>query len=133
MNSDFYEGFVNAYVNKELTETYVRGKLEKYWKEAFIQHTAKIAFDFQTLDADKYNILFARKNGIKWIWQFIFLSYHDQELLLLESRYRYVAKYFKHLNTLQSQRGVLAKKDASKICKLLQFFIVKDVSLKLMV
>ena len=66
-NSEFYEAFVKTYVNEELTETYDRGKLEKYRKEAFIQHTAYIAYDFQILDADKYNILFECKNGIKWI------------------------------------------------------------------
>ena len=124
-NSEFYEAFVNTYANKlstkELTETYIKGKLEKYRKEAFIQHTVKFAFDFQISDADKYNILFECKNGIKWIWQFIFLSYYDQELLLLESRYQHVAKDFERLNTFQTQKGMIAKKDASKVCKLFQF------------
>ena len=120
-NADFFQAFVNIYVNKDLTDTYVKGKLEKYRKEAFLQHTARIAFDFQISDADKYTILFDCRNCIKWIWQFIFLSYHDQELLLMEPRYQHVAKDFERVNTFQKQKGVIAKRMLQKCANFSSF------------
>ena len=46
------------------------------------------------------------------------VSYHDQALLRLESRYLHAAKDFERLNTLQTQKGVIAKKMLLKYANL---------------
>ena len=131
---EFYEAFTNVYADKPKDEAYFKRKLELYRKEAFIVYAANLVFDFKISDADKYNILLeTSKNGIKLIWQFIYLSYQNQELLMLDQRYKHYADTFDRINKFQRNGGRIAKADSSKVCKLFQnfqFFVLKNSVLK---
>ena len=62
------------------------------------------------------------------MWQFVFLSFMDQELLMLESRYKQHAEDFNRINTHQLETGLIAKlkKDGRKVYRLFEIFCLKD-------
>ena len=64
--------------------------------------------------------------NLKLMWQFIFLSFMDQELLMLELRYKQHAEDFNRINTFQIENGLLAKKDGPKVYRLFKLFCLKD-------
>ena len=87
---------------------------------------AKTAFDFNLDDSTRLENLFGPDGNIKTMWLFIYLSFHDQEMLMLELRHKQYAEDFNILNEFQIQRGMLAKKDMAKIYRLFKFFCLKD-------
>ena len=65
--------------------------------------------------------LFGPGGNMKKMWLFIYMSFHEQEMLMLELRYKQYAEDLNELNEFQIQRGMLAKKDVAKIYRLFQF------------
>ena len=129
-NANFYEAFVNHYAKPEKEDGYFKRKLDAYQKDAYIRHTAVLSFDFQISDADKHKLMFETRNGIKLIWQFICLSYQDQELLMMDQRYQQYAKTFDRIHNFQVQAGMIAKADGPKVCKLFQFYFEESHTTK---
>ena len=60
------------------------------------------------------------------MWQFIFLSFMDQELLMLELRYKQHADDFNGINAFQIENQLIAKKDGPEVYRLFQLFCLKD-------
>ena len=56
----------------------------------------------------------------------MFLSFMDQELLMLELRYKQHAEDFNRINTHQFETGLIAKKDGPKVYRLFKLFCLKD-------
>ena len=52
------------------------------------------------------------------MWQFIFLSFMDQELLMLELKYKQHSEDFSRINNYQIEHGLIAKKDGPKVYRL---------------
>jgi len=50
----------------------------------------------------------------------------DQEIMMLELRYKQYAEEFNHINTFQKETGLIAKKDGPKVCRLFKLFCLKD-------
>ena len=66
---------------------------------------AKTAFDFNLDDKTRLENLFGPEGNLKNMWLFNYLSFHDQELMILELRYKQYAEEFTRLNEFQKQGG----------------------------
>ena len=104
---EFFEAFVNKFTNKD-TE-YRANKLKLFREDCSIQVMAKTAFDFNLDDSTRLENLFGPIGNIKKMWLFIYLSFHDQEMLMLELRHKQYAEDFNKLNEFQIQKGMFAK------------------------
>jgi len=121
---EFFEAFVNKFTDKDFA--YRTNKLKLFREDCSIQVMAKTAFDFNLDDSTRLENLFGPIGNIKKMWLFIYLSFHDQEMLMLELRHKQYAEDFNKLNEFQIQKGMLAKKDMAKIYRLFKFFCLKD-------
>ena len=83
---------------------------------------AKAVFDFSMTDANRFKFLFETGKNLKLMWQFIYLSFFDQELLMLELKHRQNAEDFNRINAFQIENGVIAKKDGPKVYRLFKLF-----------
>ena len=72
-----------------------------YREDNNIQLTAKAVFDYSMKDNDRFKLLFETGSNLKWMWQFIYLSFMDQDLMMLELRYKQYAEEFNQINTHQ--------------------------------
>ena len=50
----------------------------------------------------------------------------DQDLMMLELRYKQYAEDFNGINTFQMEKGLIAKKDWPKVYRLFKLFCLKD-------
>ena len=57
-----------------------------------------------------FEFLVETEGNLKLMWQSVFLSFMDQELLMLELRYKQHADVFNRLNAFQIETGLIAKK-----------------------
>ena len=60
------------------------------------------------------------------MWQFIYLRFFDQELLMLELKHKQQAEDFNRINAIQIENVVIAKKDGPKVYRLLKLSCLKD-------
>ena len=88
-----------------------------------MQNLARAVFDFSLDDKKRFEFLFETEGNLKQIWQFMFLSFMDQELLMLELRYKQHAEDFNRINAHQLETGLIAKKDGPKVYCLFIFFL----------
>ena len=122
--TEFFDAFLNKFTDKDVA--YRANKLKLFREDCSIQVIAKTAFNFNLDDKTRLENLFGSEGNLKKMWLFIYLSFHDQELLMLELRYKQYADDFTRLNEFQKQGGMIAKKDADKIYRLFKFFCLKD-------
>jgi len=98
----------------------------KLFREGHMQSLAKAVFDFSMDDKVRYKLLFETEGNLKLMWQFIFLSFMDQELLMLELKYKQHSEDFSRINNYQIEHGLIAKKDGPKVYRLFELFCLKD-------
>ena len=79
-----------------------------------MKNLARAVFNFSMDDQKRFEFLFENEGNFKLMWQFIFLSFMDQELLMLELRYKQYAEDFNRINTFQIENGLIAKKDGKQ-------------------
>ena len=72
---------------------------------------AKAVFDFSMKDEDRFKFLFETRKKLKLMWQFIYLSFFDQDLLMLELSNKQNAEDFNRINAFQIENGVITRKD----------------------
>ena len=60
------------------------------------------------------------------MWQFVFLSLMDQEMLMLELRYKQHTEDFNRITALKLETGLIAMKDGPKVYRLFKLFCLKD-------
>jgi hypothetical protein len=101
-------------------------KLKEFRKNRKIQILAKAVLDFSMNDTARFDFLFHNKEeNLKLIWQFIYLSFYDQDLMMLELRYKKYAEVFTRINDFQLQCGLIAKKDVQIVYRLFKLFCLK--------
>ena len=106
--SEFFGVFTNKFTNKDLG---VRmQKLKLFREDGHMQSLARAVFDFSMDDKVRYNLLFETEGNLKLMWQFIFLSFMDQELLMLELKYKQHSEDFNRINNYQIEHGLIAKR-----------------------
>ena len=121
---EFFEPFHNKFTKKSEGE---RFQLLKIFREdSNMQLMAKAVFDFSMEDNDRFKLLFETGSNLKRMWQFIFLSFMDQELMMLELRYKQYAEDFNRINAFQTEKNLIAKKDGPKVYRLFKLFCLKD-------
>ena len=92
---DCFSWFNNKFVNKDAG--YRLSKLKMYRENSQMQSLAKSVFDFSMNDEDRFKLLFETEGNLKLIWQFIYLSFFDQDLMMLELKYKQHAEDFQRL------------------------------------
>ena len=70
-----------------------------------MQNIARAVFDFSLDDKKHFEFLFETEGNLKLLWQFVYLSFIDQELLMLELRYKQHSEDFNVINNLQTKTG----------------------------
>ena len=55
-------------------------------------------------------LVFETEGNLKLIWQFIYLSFFDQDLMMLELKYQQHAEDFQRINVFHQEAGFIAKK-----------------------
>ena len=103
----------NKFANKDAG--YRLNKLKLYREDSQMQSLAKSVFDFSMDDNDRFKLLFETEVNLKLMWQFIYLSVFDQDLMMLELKYKQHAKDFQRRNAFHQEAGFIAKKEAPKI------------------
>ena len=73
---------------KMKTWVFCVARLKSYREDSVLQNLAQAIFDYKMDDADWFGFLFANEGNIKRIWQFIYLSFVDNEQLLAEQKYK---------------------------------------------
>ena len=76
-------------------------------------------------DEARFNFLFANEGNIKRIWQFIYLSFVDNEQLQGE-KYKHQRGDFGRINEYQCSTGLIDRKDKQRIYKLFRICCLKD-------
>ena len=122
--NEFFTPFRNKYVKKDLS--FRMNRLKAYREDSLMQTLAKAVFDFSPDDKKRFEFLFETEGNLKLMWQFIFLSFMDQECLMLELRYKQHADDFNRINNFQIEKGMIAKKDGPKVYRLFKLFCLKD-------
>jgi hypothetical protein len=107
-SNEFFDAFHNKFTKKDAG--YRMKSLKAYREDGIMQSLARSVFDFSMDDKDRFNFLFERKGNLKLLWQFIYLSYMDQDLMMLELRYKQHAEDFARINAYQTETGLIAKK-----------------------
>ena len=82
-------------------------RLKAYREDSTMQNLARAVFDFSMDDQKRFEFLFETEGNLKQMWQFMFLSFMDQELLMLELRYKQHAEDFNSINAIQLEMGLL--------------------------
>ena len=121
---DCFSWFNNKCANKDAG--YRLNKLRMFREDSQMQSLAKSVFDFSMNDEDRFKLLFETEGNLKLIWQFIYLSFFDQDLMMLELKYKQHAEDFQRINAFHQEAGFIAKKEAPKIYRLLKLFCLKD-------
>ena len=122
--NEFFDSFQNKYVNKDTGFRLQR--LKAYREDGHMQSLARAVFDFSMDDKARFELLFETEGNLKLIWHFIFLSFMDQELLMLELKYKQHAEDFNRIHAVQVETGKIAKKDGPKVYRLFKLFCLKD-------
>ena len=91
-----------------------------------MQSLAKLLFNFSMDDNKRFKLLFDTEGNLKLIWQFIYLSFFDQDLMMLKLKYKQHAEDFQRINTFHQEGGFIAKKEAPKVYRLFKLFCLKD-------
>ena len=121
---DCFSWFNNKCANKDAG--YRLNKLRMFREDSQMQSLAKSVFDFNMNDEDRFKLLFETEGNLKLIWQFIYLSFFDQDLMMLELKYKQHAEDFQRINAFHQEAGFIAKKEAPKIYRLFKLFCLKD-------
>ena len=121
---DYFDCFVNKFT--KATEGERLKNVKAYREDSNVQNMAKAVFDFSMTDANRFKFLFETGKNLKLMWQFIYLSFFDQDLLMLELKHRQNAEDFNRINAFQIENGVIAKKDGPKVYRLFKLFCLKD-------
>ena len=121
---DCFSWFNNKFANKDAG--YRLSKLKMYREDSQMQSLAQSVFDFSMNDEDRFKLLFEMEGNLKLIWQFIYLSFFDQDLMMLELKYKQHAEDFQRINAFHQAAGFIAKKEAPKIYRLFKLFCLKD-------
>ena len=122
--NEFFTAFQNKYNNKDID--FRMARLKAYREDSTMQSLARAVFDFSLDDKKHFEFLFETEGNLKLMWQFVFLSFMDQELLMLELRYKQQAEDFNRINTHQFETGLIAKKDGPKVYRLFKLFCLND-------
>ena len=93
---DCFSWFNNKFANKDAG--YRLSKLKMYRENSQMQSLAKSVFDFSMNEEDRFKLLFETQGNLKLIWQFIYLSFFDQDLMMLELKYKQHAEDFQRIN-----------------------------------
>ena len=80
--NEFFTAFQNKYNNKDIG--FRMARLKAYREDSTMQSLARAVFDFSLDDKKRFEFLFETEGNLKLMWQFVFLSFMDQELLMLE-------------------------------------------------
>ena len=75
---EFSEPFHNKFTKKSEGERFQSLKI--YREEHNMQLMAKAVFDFSMEDNDRFKLLFETGSNLKWMWQFIYLSFTNNIL-----------------------------------------------------
>ena len=110
---DCFSWFNNKCANKDAG--YTLNKLRMYRENSQMQALAKSVFDFSMNDEDRFKLLFETEGNLKLIWQFICLSFFDQDLMMLELKYKQHAEDFQRIKAFHQEAGFIAKKEAPKL------------------
>ena len=102
---EFSKPFHNKFIKKSKGERFQSLKI--YKEDNNMQLMAKSCFDFSMEDNDRFKLLFETGSNLKWTWQFIYLSFMDQDLMMLELRYKQYAEDF---NGIDMEKVLVAKK-----------------------
>ena len=78
-------------------------------KDSQMQSLAKSVFDFSMNDEDRFKLLFETEGNLKLIWQFIYLSFFDQDLMMLELKYKQHAEDFQRINAFHHEAGLFER------------------------
>ena len=105
---EFSDLFHNKFTKKSEGERFQSLKI--YREDNNMQLMAKAVFDFSMEDNDRFKLLFETGSNLKRMWQFIYLSFMDQDLMMLELRYKQYAEDFNGINTFQMEKVLIAKK-----------------------
>ena len=78
-------------------------------------------------DNERFKLLFDTESNLKLIWQFGYFSFFfNQDIMLLELKYKQHAEDFQRINTFQQEGGFIAKKEALKVYLLFKLFCLQD-------
>ena len=88
-----------------------------------MQNLARAVFDFSLDDKKYFLFLFETEGNLKLLWQFVYLSFIDQELLMLELRYKQHSEDFNRINNFQTETGLIAKRDGPKVYRLFKLVL----------
>ena len=119
-----YAQFVNQFINKPIEEQ--KEKLDEMRNSSIKRATVRTAEDFTLEDEEKYTLLFNEGDRLKRIWEYIYVSFNEQEILLTEPGYGNYCVDFDALKKYKKQTGYILKSSAYKVYKLFRFFIMKD-------
>ena len=81
---EFFEPFHNKFTKKSEGERFQSLKI--YREDNNMQLMAKAVFDFSMEDNDRFKLLSETISNLKWMLQFIYRSFMDQERMMLELR-----------------------------------------------
>ena len=122
INADeFFAPFRNKCVKKDMGSR--MNRLKAYREDSLMQTLAKAVFDFSMDDKKRFEFLFETEGNLKLMWQFIFLSFMDQECLRLELRYKQHTDDFNRINTFQIENGLIARKNGPKVYRLFKLSV----------
>ena len=91
-------------------------KLKLFGEVSQIQLLAKSVFDFGMDDNERFKLL----------WQFVYLSFFNQDIMIFELKCKQDAEDFQRINTFQQEGGFIAKKEAPKVYRLFKLFCLKN-------
>ena len=94
---EFFEPFHSRFTKKSEGERFQNLKI--YREDNNMQLIAKAVFDYSMEVNDRFKLLFETGSNLKWMWQFIYFSFMDQELMMLELSYKQYAEEFNHIST----------------------------------
>ena len=129
VDQDHFEAFHNKFSDK--TEGQRHQCLKALKEDSHMQNMAKAVFDFSMTDSDRFKFLFEMGRNLKRMWQFIYLSFFEQELLMLELRYKQHAEDFNRINAVQLETGCISRLDGPKSIPLVQAILPKRQNLQL--
>ena len=104
---DCFSWFNNKCANKDAG--YRLNKLRMFREDSQMQSLAKSVFDFSMNDEDRFKLLFETEGNLKLIWQFIYLSFFDQDLMMLELKYKQHAEDFQRINAFHHEAGLFER------------------------
>ena len=119
-----YAQFTNQFIDKPIVEQ--KDKLDEMRNSSILRALVRTAEDFTLEEEEKYALLFNEGDRLKRIWEYIYVSFNEQEILLTEPGYGNYCVDFDALKEYQKQTGYILKNSAYKVYKLFRFFVMKD-------